>query len=60
MLANGDAITIGDCQIRFLHSIRPVSTAAALRLLTIPADLEQMSAFPPRRNAGARPQPVAR
>ena len=55
MLANGDEITVGDCQIRFLHRARPVSTAAALRLLTIPAGLEQMSACS-RPAAGARSQ----
>ena len=60
VLTNGDAITIGDCQIRFLQSVRPVSNATALRLLTIPGDLEQMSALAHRRGAGARQQPAAR
>jgi pSer/pThr/pTyr-binding forkhead associated (FHA) protein len=38
-LSNGDAIVVGDCQIRFLHSSRVVPQAEALRLLTMPDDL---------------------
>ena len=59
VLANGDAITIGDCQIRFLQSIRPVPTATALRLLTIPADIERLSAYGLRSGAQGRNRPAA-
>ncbi|WP_077001334.1 FHA domain-containing protein [Variovorax sp. KK3] len=33
-LKNGDAITIGDCQLRFLYSSQPVPKDEALRLVT--------------------------
>ena len=51
VLANGDAITLGDCQIRFLHSTRPVPTATALRLLTIPGELGRFGALARARGA---------
>lgn len=40
-LCNGDAITIGDFQMRFLYSssAKPLPPAEALRLLTMPAKL---------------------
>ncbi len=41
VLRDGDAITVGDCEIRFLCSRRAMPRADSLRLLTIPADLGQ-------------------
>jgi pSer/pThr/pTyr-binding forkhead associated (FHA) protein len=37
-LANGDAIVIGDCQLRFLYSSTELAQSDALRLLTVPDD----------------------
>ena len=34
-LANGDSISIGDCQLRFLYTTQALKDAEALRLLTI-------------------------
>lgn len=45
-LNNGDAIVLGDCQIRFLHSNQAVAPAEALRLLTMPDDLWQLDSIP--------------
>ena len=45
-LSNGDAIVLGDCQIRFLHTSRAVAPAEALRLLTMPDDLWQIDSIP--------------
>jgi pSer/pThr/pTyr-binding forkhead associated (FHA) protein len=39
-LANGDAIMIGDCRIRFLHSSLEAPLVDDLRLLSEPAELE--------------------
>ena len=33
-LRNGDAIGVGDCQIRFLHTTRALAEAEAMRLIT--------------------------
>lgn len=33
-LRNGDAIGVGDCQIRFLHTTRPLADEEAMRLIT--------------------------
>lgn len=38
-LAHGDAIMVGDCQLRFLDNTRVFVQAEALRLLTVPEDL---------------------
>lgn len=45
-LDNGDAITVGDCKLRFLHSSRVVPVGEALRLLTLPDDLPQFDSMP--------------
>lgn len=42
-LRNGDAIVIGDCQLRFLYSSVEPPEAEALRLLTTPDDLLQLA-----------------
>lgn len=43
VLHNGDAIRIGEHQLRFLCRVRQATMATeALRLLTIPADLRQL------------------
>ena len=39
VLRNDDAITVGDCEIRFLCSSRVAPPAEALRLLTMPGEL---------------------
>jgi len=52
MLRNGDMISIGDCEIRFLFDTRAMSEEAALRLVTIPgalADLDAMAAAARKR-----------
>ena len=52
MLRNGDMISIGDCEIRFLFDTRAMSEEAALRLVTIPgalADLDAMVAAARKR-----------
>ena len=47
-LGNGDAITVGDCQLRFLYSTTVLPPAEALRLVTVPGDLDQLDAQPRR------------
>jgi pSer/pThr/pTyr-binding forkhead associated (FHA) protein len=47
-LGNGDAITIGDCQLRFLYSTTMLPPAEALRLVTMPGDLHKLDAEPRR------------
>ena len=42
-LANGDAITVGDCQLRFLYS-RMLPPVDALRLMTRPGELLEVDA----------------
>ena len=42
-LANGDAISTGDCQLRFLYETRTLPTDEALRLVTLshaPVDID--------------------
>jgi len=46
-LRNGDMITIGDCEIRFLFDQRELSEAEALRLVTIPGTLANLDALRP-------------
>ena len=51
-LRNGDMITIGDCEIRFLFDTRELPQEQALRLVTIPgalADLDAMVAAARKR-----------
>ena len=40
-LGNGDAITLGDCQLRFLYSTTMLPPLEALRLVTVAGDLVQ-------------------
>ena len=42
-LCNGDAIIVGDCQLRFLYS-RALPPADALRLMTLPGHLVEADA----------------
>ena len=42
-LSNGDAIVVGDCQLRFLYS-QPLPPADALRLMTLPDHLMAIDA----------------
>ena len=50
-LTNGDSITIGDCQIRFLAGDQEVTQVEALRLMTIPGLLVDMD-----KPSGTRPR----
>jgi len=46
VLANGDSVRIGDCEMRFLAADRDVTPDEALRLMTIsdlPVDLHEPS-----------------
>lgn len=43
-LGNGDAIAVGDCQLRFLYSTTMLPPADALRLVTVAGDLAQFNA----------------
>ncbi|MDM0043338.1 FHA domain-containing protein [Variovorax dokdonensis] len=55
-LRNGDMITMGDCEIRFLFDTRELSEADALRLVTIPGTLQALDAAkqPPSSPAAKR------
>lgn len=56
MLRNGDMISIGDCEIRFLFDTREIPEEQALRLVTIPGtltDLDAMAAAARKRDAKA-------
>lgn len=46
-LANGDAIVLGDCQLRFLYSTEMLPSSQALRLVTQAGELEPFAT--PRR-----------
>ena len=51
VLANGDTIAVGDCQMRFLAGDQEVTPVEALRLMTIPGslvDLDKPTATDPR------------
>ncbi|GAA4330490.1 hypothetical protein GCM10023165_04250 [Variovorax defluvii] len=50
-LCNGDAITLGDCQLRFLYSADMLPDTDALRLLTLPGELSHAATV---RRAPAR------
>ena len=52
-LSNGDAIIVGDCQLRFLYS-RALAPADALRLQTLPDHLVQLDAYAARRDSNRR------
>jgi pSer/pThr/pTyr-binding forkhead associated (FHA) protein len=43
-LSNGDAITLGDCQLRFLYTAQPLPQSDALRLMTMADQLPQRGA----------------
>ncbi|OUM02393.1 FHA domain-containing protein [Variovorax sp. JS1663] len=43
-LANGDAITLGDCQLRFLYSSEMLPATEALSLVTMTGELEHAAA----------------
>ena len=43
-LGNGDAITVGDCRLRFLYSATVLPPAEALRLATVADGLVQIDA----------------
>jgi pSer/pThr/pTyr-binding forkhead associated (FHA) protein len=43
-LQNGDAITMGECQLRFLYSSRVLPSEDALRLVTRADDLHELHA----------------
>jgi pSer/pThr/pTyr-binding forkhead associated (FHA) protein len=45
VLRNGDMMTIGDFEMRFLFDTRPVSDELALRLVTIPGALADLDAI---------------
>lgn len=52
-LRNGDTISIGDCEMRFLYDTRALPEGQALRLVTIPgalADLDAMAKAQPARD----------
>ena len=56
-LRNGDMLSIGDCEIRFLYDTRPLPEGQALRLVTIPgalADLDAIAAAARERSEAAR------
>lgn len=44
-LANGDAIVIGDCQLRFLYSSAELAESDGLRLLTVPDEPIDIDVF---------------
>jgi len=44
-LRNGDMISIGDCEIRFLYDTRAIPEEHALRLVTIPGVLADLDAI---------------
>ncbi|MBS0342633.1 MAG: FHA domain-containing protein [Proteobacteria bacterium] len=55
-LRNGDMLSIGDCELRFLYDTRPLPQEEALRLVTIPgalADLDAMAEAARKRAAAA-------
>ena len=52
-LRNGDMLSIGDCEVRFLYDTRPLPEGQALRLVTIPgalADLDAIAAAARKRS----------
>ena len=52
-LRNGDMVSIGDCEMRFLYDTRPLPEGQALRLVTIPgalADLDAIAATARKRS----------
>ena len=54
VLRNGDMLSIGDCEIRFLYDTRPLPQEEALRLVTIPGTLADLDALVnAARRAGA-------
>ena len=44
-LRNGDMLSIGDCEVRFLYDTRPLPEGQALRLVTIPGALADLDAI---------------
>ena len=58
-LANGDTISIGDCELRFLYNTKTLTESEALRLVTIPgalADLDSAAALAARRRPATTPE----
>ena len=56
-LRNGDMLSIGDCEMRFLYDTRPLPEGQALRLVTIPgalADLDAIAAASHKRPEASR------
>ena len=45
ILRNGDMLSIGDCEMRFLYDTRPLPEQQALRLVTIPGALADLDAI---------------
>ena len=45
VLRNGDMLSIGDCELRFLYDTRPLPQEEALRLVTIPGALADLDAL---------------
>lgn len=56
VLRNGDMITIGDCEIRFLFDTRVLPEEQALRLVTIPGALADLDAMVAAARKRARDQ----
>ncbi|WP_077002885.1 FHA domain-containing protein [Variovorax sp. KK3] len=54
-LANGDAIMLGDCQLRFLYTSKVLPTTQALSLVTVASQLERRGAA---GRAVPRPMPM--
>ena len=52
-LRNGDMLSIGDCELRFLYDTRPLPQLEALRLVTIPGALADLDTEARRRAAVA-------
>lgn len=54
-LRNGDAIVVGDCQLRFLFSSRTLPPVEVLRLLTAPDALLQLEEMEAHSGRGRLP-----
>ncbi|SFM67083.1 FHA domain-containing protein [Variovorax sp. OV329] len=58
-LRNGDMITIGDCEIRFLYETQALPEDQALRLVTIPGALADLDAMVAAARKRAKDQEAA-
>jgi pSer/pThr/pTyr-binding forkhead associated (FHA) protein len=54
-LDNGDAIVIGDCQLRFLYSNEDLPQEHALRMMTLPGTPINIDAMAPQVRAADQP-----